>query len=88
MRNRNSPRSPQKLIYHPFYEGLFVKPFFGVRGFVLAFRNIFESSEFGDAKHPEIISLYQKFNVALSNIKYLESEICRICSGDLWDTII
>jgi hypothetical protein len=36
---------------HPFYEGLFVKPFFGVRGFVLAFRNIFESSEFGDAKH-------------------------------------
>jgi hypothetical protein len=35
----------------PFYEGLFLKPFFGVRGFVLAFRNIFESSEFGDAKH-------------------------------------
>jgi hypothetical protein len=40
------------------------------------------------SKDPEIISLYQKFNVALSNIKYLESEICRICSGDLWDTII
>ncbi len=36
---------------HPFYEGLVVKPFFGVRGFVLAFRYIFESSEFGDAKH-------------------------------------
>lgn len=37
--------------YYPFYEGLFVKPFFGVRGFVLDFRHIFESSEFGDAKH-------------------------------------
>ena len=41
----------RKFRLHPFYEGLFVKPFFGVRGFVLAFRNIFESSEFGDAKH-------------------------------------
>ena len=26
-------------------------PFLGVRGLVLAFRHIFESSEFGDAKH-------------------------------------
>ena len=36
---------------HPFYEDLVVKPYFGVRGFGLAFHNIFESSEFGDAKH-------------------------------------
>ena len=26
-------------------------PFLGVRGLVLAYRHIFESSEFGDAKH-------------------------------------
>jgi hypothetical protein len=51
MRNLNSPRSKHKFRLHPFYEGLFVKPFFGVRGFVLAFRYIFESSEFGDVNH-------------------------------------
>ena len=44
-------RGTREQIVHPFYEGLFVKPFFGVRGFVLAFRNIFESSEFGDVNH-------------------------------------
>jgi hypothetical protein len=49
--NINQPRSLQNYRFHPFYEGLFVKPFFGVRGFVLAFRHIFESSEFGDVKH-------------------------------------
>ena len=43
--------SVRKFVLHPFYEGLFVKPFFGMRGFVLAFRYIFESSEFGDVKH-------------------------------------
>jgi hypothetical protein len=41
----------EKCGLHPFYEDLFVKPSFGVRGFDLAFHYIFESSEFGDAKH-------------------------------------
>ena len=41
----------RKFILHPFYEGLVVKPFFGMRGFGLAFLHLFESSEFGDAKH-------------------------------------
>ena len=41
----------QKYRLHPFYEGLVVKPSFGVRGFDLAFHYIFESSECGDAKH-------------------------------------
>lgn len=35
----------------PFYEGFFVKPYFGMRGFGLASHYIFESSEFGDVKH-------------------------------------
>jgi hypothetical protein len=51
MSNVNSPRSKQNFILHPFYDGLVVKPSFGVRGFGLAFHNIFESLEFGDAKH-------------------------------------
>ena len=41
----------QKQRSYPFYDGLVVKPSFGVRGFDLAFHNIFESSDFGEAKH-------------------------------------
>ena len=51
MKNPNSPRSQPEWRLHPFYEGLVVKPFFGMRGFGLAFLHLFESSEFGDAKH-------------------------------------
>ena len=49
--NQVSLQSIREFTLHPFYDDLVVKPSFGVRGFGLAFRYIFESSEFGDAKH-------------------------------------